>query len=79
MSVAAQSVLTDALLEKFRERAPQYDRDNRFFQEDFDDLRAAGYQLMAVPMELDGLGMNLAQVARETRRLAQYAPATPSD
>ena len=76
MSVAAQTVLTDALLEKFRERAPQYDRDNRFFQEDFDDLRAAGYLLMAVPTELGGLGMNLARVARETRRLAQYAPAT---
>src|SRR5215213_6142034 len=76
MSVAPASVLTQSLLEKFRERAPQYDRENRFFQEDFDDLREAGYLLMAVPTELGGRGMNLAQIARETRRLAQYAPAT---
>jgi len=31
---------------------------------------------MAVPKEFGGQGMTLAQVARETRRLAQYAPAT---
>ena len=76
MSVASESVLTDRLLEKCRERAPKYDQENRFCQEDFDDLKAAGYLLMAVPRELGGLGMSLAQVGRETRRLAQYAPAT---
>jgi alkylation response protein AidB-like acyl-CoA dehydrogenase len=76
MSVAPRSVLTDGLLAKFRERAPRYDQENRFCQEDFDDLKAAGYLLMAVPGELGGLGMSLAQVARETRRLAMYAPAT---
>src|SRR5262249_17374635 len=59
-----------------RERAPRYDRDNQFCQEDFDELKAAGYLLMAVPREFGGLGMSLAQVARETRRLAMYAPAT---
>ena len=32
--------------------------------------------MMAVPKEFGGLGMNLVQVGRETRRLAQYAPAT---
>src|SRR2546423_13817047 len=31
---------------------------------------------MAIPKEFGGVGMTLAQVARETRRLAQYAPAT---
>jgi alkylation response protein AidB-like acyl-CoA dehydrogenase len=76
MSVATESVLTDRLLEKCRERAPVYDRENRFCQEDFDELKAAGYLLMAVPKELGGLGFSLAQVGRETRRLAQYAPAT---
>jgi len=75
-SLAATSVLTGRLLEKCRERAPVYDRENRFFQEDFDELRAAGYLLMAIPRELGGLGMTLAEVGRETRRLAQYAPAT---
>jgi alkylation response protein AidB-like acyl-CoA dehydrogenase len=76
MTVAAASVLTEDLLERCRERAPKYDRENRFCQEDFDELKAAGYLLMAVPRELGGLGMSLAEVARETRRLAMYAPAT---
>src|SRR5207248_7823184 len=76
MSVASESVLTDGLLEKCRERAPVYDRENRFCQEDFDELKAAGYMRMAIPKEFGGLGMNLAQAVRETRRLAMYAPAT---
>jgi alkylation response protein AidB-like acyl-CoA dehydrogenase len=31
---------------------------------------------MAIPREFGGLGFRLAEVARETRRLAGYAPAT---
>ena len=76
MSVASASILTQALLDRCRERAPQYDRDNRFCQEDFDELKAAGYLLMASPKEFGGMGLSLAQVSRETRSLAQYAPAT---
>ena len=76
MSVASASVLTDELLNKCRERAPVYDRENRFFQEDFEDLKAAGYLRIALPKEFGGLGMNLAEACREARRLAQYAPAT---
>jgi alkylation response protein AidB-like acyl-CoA dehydrogenase len=76
MTVATTSILSDALLDRCHERAPVYDRENRFFQDDFDELRAAGYLLMAVPKEFGGFGMTLADVARETRRLAQYAPAT---
>ena len=76
MAVASESVLTPRLLEKCRERAPQYDRENRFCQEDFDELKAAGYLTMAVPRDLGGLGFSLAQVGRETRKLAEYAPAT---
>ena len=70
------SVLTQPLLDKCRERAPKYDLENRFCQEDFDELKAAGYLRMALPKEFGGHGMTLAQVGRETRRLAQYAPAT---
>jgi alkylation response protein AidB-like acyl-CoA dehydrogenase len=69
-------VMSDDLLGKFRERAADYDRENRFFSEDFEDLKKAGYLNMAVPKELGGLGMSLAEVGRETRRLACYAPAT---
>jgi alkylation response protein AidB-like acyl-CoA dehydrogenase len=76
MSVATKPVLTDALLERCRERAPLYDRENRFCQEDFDELKAAGYLLMAVPKEFGGAGMTLEEVALETRRLAHFAPAT---
>ena len=70
------SVLSEPLLETLRSRADVYDRENRFFQEDFDDLGNAGYLRMAIPRELGGFGMTLAEVGRETRRVAQYAPAT---
>jgi len=42
-------ILTDDMLARFDERAPQYDRDNRFFHEDFEELRAAGYLKIALP------------------------------
>jgi len=76
VTTASTSVLTQPLLDQCRERAPVYDRENRFCQEDFDELKTAGYLLMSVPKEFGGLGMTLAEVGRETRRLAQYAPAT---
>ena len=76
MAVATKPVLTDALLQKCRERAPLYDRENRFCQEDFDELKAAGYLLMAVPKEFGGAGLNVEEVGLETRKLALYAPAT---
>src|SRR5438046_9850734 len=76
MTAASSSVLTQALLERCRQRAPGYDRDNTFCLEDFNELKAAGYLKMAIPKEFGGHGMTLAQVARETRLLTQYAPAT---
>ena len=76
MAVVTESVLSDALLSRCRERAPEYDRENRFFQEDFNELKAAGYLRMALPKDFGGLGMNVAEVGRETRKLAMYAPAT---
>ena len=53
-----------------------YDRENRFCQEDFDELKAAGYLRFTVPTEFGGKGLTLAAMSRETRRLAYYAPAT---
>ena len=70
------SILTDDMLDRMAERGAGYDRDNRFFQEDFDDLRQAGYLTMAVPRELGGRGLSLAEAGLETRRLAYHAPAT---
>lgn len=68
--------LRDEVITRFGERAAIYDRENRFFSEDFDELRASGYLLLAVPAEFGGQGMNLAEVCREQRRLAYRAPAT---
>jgi len=73
---AEGSVLSQALIDRCGDRAAGYDRDNRFFTEDFEELRAAGYLKMAIPKDLGGLGMNLAQVCHEQRRLAYRAPAT---
>jgi alkylation response protein AidB-like acyl-CoA dehydrogenase len=69
-------ILTDDLLRRCRDRAPVYDRENRFFTEDFEELRDAGYLKIAVPSELGGAGMTLAEVAAQQRRLAYAAPAT---
>ena len=70
------SVLTDELLARCGERAATYDRENRFFSEDFEELKQAGYLQMPIPREIGGLGMSLAEVCREQRRLAYHAPAT---
>jgi len=64
------------MLANFAARAAAYDRDNRFFEQDFADLRAAKYLLLPVPAEFGGPGMSLAEVSREQRRLAYHAPAT---
>jgi alkylation response protein AidB-like acyl-CoA dehydrogenase len=69
-------VLTDELIARCGERAATYDRENRFFTEDFEELKQAGYLQMPIPREIGGLGMTLAEVCREQRRLAYRAPAT---
>jgi len=69
-------ILSAQTLQRFRERAPGYDRENRFFQEDFDDLRQAGYLTIPVPRELGGKGLTFAECMREQRRLGYYAHAT---
>ena len=76
MSVTTGSIVSDALLQACRQRAAGYDRDNKFCQEDFDELKAAGYLNMTLPKEFGGLGYTLNQYTREARRLATHAPAT---
>ena len=77
MSTAtATTILTDDLISRCGTRAAAYDRENRFFTDDFEELRAAGYLTIAVPADLGGRGMTLAEVCREQRRLAYRAPAT---
>lgn len=71
-----EPILSDDLLLRLSSRTGDYDRENRFFHEDFEDLRQAGYLTMPVPRELGGAGLTLAEVCREQRRLAYHAPAT---
>jgi alkylation response protein AidB-like acyl-CoA dehydrogenase len=60
------SVLSEALLAEIRERAAVYDRDNSFFHEDLDALRAAGYLNPR----------SLSEMVADQRLLAAHAPAT---
>lgn len=58
--------LDPEMLERIRARAAANDRENRFFHDDLDELRAAGY-LAPRP---------LLETIRDQRRLAAFAPAT---
>ncbi len=69
-------VIPEDTLERFRERAVTYDRENRFFAEDLDELREIGYLRAALPRDHGGLGLTLHQLNAEQRRLATFAPAT---
>jgi len=74
--ISTGSGLTEELLASFDSRAATYDRENRFFDQDFEELRAAKYFVMPVPKEFGGPGLSLAEVCREQRRLAYHASAT---
>jgi alkylation response protein AidB-like acyl-CoA dehydrogenase len=68
--------LSDELLRDCAARAAGYDRENRFFTEDWEALKQAGLLAVNVPRELGGHGMNLLETTQELRRLAYHAPAT---
>ncbi len=77
MSTATQSpVLSDDLISACGERAAGYDRDNRFFQEDWDAIKATGLLTINVPADMGGGGYTVAQTAAELGRLAMRAPAS---
>lgn len=69
-------VLPAALLERIRGRAAGYDRNNTFFDEDLEELAAAGYLKLFVPASDGGRGLGLEAAAQVQRRLATAAPAT---
>lgn len=75
-TITTSELLTDDMLAHFDERAPGYDRDNRFFDEDFEELRSSGYLTAVVPTELGGAGLGLDDYAQLVRRVAYVAPAT---
>lgn len=74
--LSTPSPLSAALLERCAARSNGYDRDNRFFSQDFDELRDAGYLKLAIPEDFGGPGYTLADVCREQRKLAYRSPAT---
>jgi alkylation response protein AidB-like acyl-CoA dehydrogenase len=76
MVASIRPLLSDDLLERCAQRAAGYDRENRFFFEDFDELREAKYLLAAVPKEFGGLGLTLAEICQEQRRLARRSAPT---
>ena len=69
-------VLSEALLDNCAGRAAEYDRENRFFFEDLEELRATKYLLAAVPRDFGGLGLSLSQICLEQRRLARRSAPT---
>src|SRR6266536_77229 len=68
--------LTNYLVARFGERAATYDRENRFFDEDFEELRRSGYLDIAIPEKFGGPGLRLSEALALQRRLAYVAPAT---
>lgn len=76
MAAVVDALLTEEMLARFDERAPGYDRDNRFFTEDWEELQASGYLLSTVPTELGGAGLSLDQYVRNQGRIGYVAPAT---
>lgn len=69
-------LLPQELLNVIRNRANEYDAQNRFCADDLVDLRASGYLTAAVPAERGGGGLNLTELSRSQRLLATHSPAT---
>ena len=69
-------LLSDDILQRFDERAATYDRENRFFAEDWADLQSTGYLTAAMPVEYGGQGLGLDDFVRLQSRLGYYAAPT---
>jgi alkylation response protein AidB-like acyl-CoA dehydrogenase len=76
MATITKDLLDAEMLSRFDERAPLYDRENRFFEEDWEELRRSGYLLATVPVAHGGAGLELDDYCRLVGRLAYVAPAT---
>src|SRR5262245_66538796 len=68
MVTRTTELLSDDMLARFDERAPVYDRENRFFDEDFEELKQSGYLLLAVPTEFGGSGLGLDEYSKLQRQ-----------
>jgi alkylation response protein AidB-like acyl-CoA dehydrogenase len=79
MAMTGQSVLSEVVLARCAERAAIYDRDNRFFSEDFEELRAARYLVLAVPKELGAWGCPSPRPLRSNAVSPTTPPLLPSE
>ena len=68
MATITTTALTDDMLAHFDERAPVYDRENRFFDEDFEELKASRLPRGPCPTELGGSGLGLDEYTQLQRR-----------
>src|SRR5690349_65171 len=68
--------LPEQTLQGFRERAAHHDAVGVLPVEDLEELRASGWLTAALPADLGGAGLDLAQLGGEQRRMARYSPAT---
>lgn len=75
-TLTTTDLLTDDMLARFDQRAPVYDVENRFFDEDFEELKASGYTRCTLPTDAGGAGLGLDEYTSLVRRLAYVAPAT---
>jgi len=64
------------IFKKCEKRAANYDANNLFFHEDFEELKDAGYLMMAVPEKFGGYGMLMDECEALTRKLAYHAAPT---
>ena len=70
------AILSNELLTRFRDRAAAHDASGVYPHDDLAELRNSGWLLAPVPVELGGLGLDLAGVAAGQRLLGRFAPAT---
>ncbi|MGZ4765937.1 MAG: acyl-CoA dehydrogenase family protein [Ilumatobacteraceae bacterium] len=68
--------LPEELLARFRGRAAAHDASGVYPHHDLDELRNNGWLLAPAPIDVGGLGLDLAQVAAGQRQLGRFAPAT---
>ncbi len=64
------------LVPRFGERAAKHDREGSFVEDNFAELRAAGFFAAGVPAELGGAGVGHRELCDVLRRIAHGCPAT---
>src|SRR5215208_3449156 len=76
MPAVAIDRLSDDMLARFDQRAPVYDRENSFFDDDWQELVDTGYLKGPIPNELGGGGWLLDEYVSLQQRIGYVAPAT---